>query len=96
VFTLRFDMRAPACGAPIGDLYTAAIEMCAWAEDRCALVAISSEHHRTGVGHLPSPIVLASAMPPDNASTDPARCGARRESSSACLAENLYRAFQHQ
>ena len=62
MFTLRFDMRAPAWGAPIEDLYAAAIEMAAWAEDRGAIVAVLSEHHRTDDRHLPSPLVLASAM----------------------------------
>ncbi len=62
MLTLRFDMRAPAFGAPIGELYAAAIEMCAWAEDRGALVAVLSEHHGTEDRHLPSPIVLASAI----------------------------------
>jgi len=55
-------MRAPAFGAPIGELYAAAVEMCAWAEDRGALVAVLSEHHGTEDRHLPSPIVLASAI----------------------------------
>jgi len=62
VFTLRFDMRAPGFGAPIGELYEAAIEMCAWAEDRGALAAVLSEHHGTEDNHLPSPIVLAAAI----------------------------------
>jgi len=62
VFTLRFDMRAPTWGAPIEDLYTAAIDMAAWAEDRGAIVAVLSEHHATADRHLPSPLVLASAM----------------------------------
>ena len=62
MFTLRFDMRAPAFGAPIGELYAAGVEMCAWAEDRGALVAVLSEHHGTEDRHLPSPIVLASAI----------------------------------
>ncbi|MGI8333060.1 LLM class flavin-dependent oxidoreductase [Actinomadura scrupuli] len=62
MFTLRFDMRAPAFGAPIQELYSAAMEMCAWAEDRGALVAVLSEHHGTEDRHLPSPLVLASAI----------------------------------
>jgi alkanesulfonate monooxygenase SsuD/methylene tetrahydromethanopterin reductase-like flavin-dependent oxidoreductase (luciferase family) len=62
VFTLRFDMRAPDFGAPIGELYAAALEMCAWAEDRGALVAVLSEHHGTEDRHLPCPIVLAAAI----------------------------------
>ena len=62
MFTLRFDMRAPYWGAPIEDLYAAAIEMSAWAESRGALVAVLSEHHGTDDRHLPSPLVLAAAL----------------------------------
>ena len=62
MFTLRFDMRAPAWGAPAADLYTAAVEMCAWAETRGAIVAVLSEHHGADDGHLPSPLILASAI----------------------------------
>ena len=36
MFTLRFDMRAPDWAAPAADLYSAAIDMCAWAETRGA------------------------------------------------------------
>jgi alkanesulfonate monooxygenase SsuD/methylene tetrahydromethanopterin reductase-like flavin-dependent oxidoreductase (luciferase family) len=62
VFTIRFDMRAPEWGAPIEDLYAAAIEMVAWSESRGAIVTVLSEHHATADRHLPSPLVLASAM----------------------------------
>lgn len=62
MFTLRFDMRAPDWGAPIEDLYAAALEMAAWAEGRGALVAVVSEHHGTDDRHLPSPLVLATAL----------------------------------
>jgi alkanesulfonate monooxygenase SsuD/methylene tetrahydromethanopterin reductase-like flavin-dependent oxidoreductase (luciferase family) len=62
MFTLRFDMRAPHWGAPIEDLYEAAIEMAAWSESRGAVVAVLSEHHATADRHLPSPLVLASAI----------------------------------
>jgi alkanesulfonate monooxygenase SsuD/methylene tetrahydromethanopterin reductase-like flavin-dependent oxidoreductase (luciferase family) len=62
MFTLRFDMRAPDWGAPIEDLYAAAIDMAAWAEARGAVVAVLSEHHATADRHLPSPLVLASAI----------------------------------
>lgn len=62
MFTLRFDMRAPDVGAPIGELYGAALEMAAWSEDKGAIVAVLSEHHATQDRHLPSPLVLASAM----------------------------------
>jgi alkanesulfonate monooxygenase SsuD/methylene tetrahydromethanopterin reductase-like flavin-dependent oxidoreductase (luciferase family) len=62
MFTLRFDMRAPDWAAPTADLYAAAIEMCAWAETRGAIVAVLSEHHGADDGHLPSPLILASAI----------------------------------
>lgn len=62
MFTLRFDMRAPASGAPRGELYAAAVDMCAWAETRGAIAAVLSEHHGTDDGHLPSPLLLAAAI----------------------------------
>ncbi|OBY29029.1 LLM class flavin-dependent oxidoreductase [Mycolicibacter kumamotonensis] len=62
MFTLRFDMRAPASGAPSTELYAAAIDICAWAETRGAVAAVLSEHHGTADGHLPSPLLLASAI----------------------------------
>ena len=62
MFTMRFDMRTPASGAPTTALYDAALEMCAWAETRGAIMAVLSEHHATADGHLPSPLILASAI----------------------------------
>ncbi|MBV9723523.1 MAG: LLM class flavin-dependent oxidoreductase, partial [Mycobacterium sp.] len=62
MFTLRFDMRAPRWAAPAADLYAAALDICAWAETRGAIVAVLSEHHGADDGHLPSPLILASAI----------------------------------
>jgi alkanesulfonate monooxygenase SsuD/methylene tetrahydromethanopterin reductase-like flavin-dependent oxidoreductase (luciferase family) len=62
MFTLRFDMRAPSDGAPATDLYAAAIDMCAWAETRGAVIAVLSEHHGADDGHLPAPHLLAAAI----------------------------------
>ncbi len=62
MFTLRFDMRAPAIGASPTQLYRAALEMCAWSESRGAVMAVLSEHHATEDGHLPAPLLLASAI----------------------------------
>jgi alkanesulfonate monooxygenase SsuD/methylene tetrahydromethanopterin reductase-like flavin-dependent oxidoreductase (luciferase family) len=62
MFTLRFDMRAPTWAAPIEDLYAAAVEMAAWAESRGAVVAVLSEHHAAADRHLPSPVILATAI----------------------------------
>ena len=36
--------------------------MCAYAETRGAIVAVLSEHHAAQDGHLPSPLILASAI----------------------------------
>jgi alkanesulfonate monooxygenase SsuD/methylene tetrahydromethanopterin reductase-like flavin-dependent oxidoreductase (luciferase family) len=62
VLTLRFDMRAPDWAGPAADLYAAAIDMCAWAETRGAVLAVLSEHHAAEDGHLPAPLMLASAI----------------------------------
>jgi alkanesulfonate monooxygenase SsuD/methylene tetrahydromethanopterin reductase-like flavin-dependent oxidoreductase (luciferase family) len=55
-------MRAPSSGAPAPDLYAAALEMSAWAEDRGCLATVLCEHHAAEDGYLPSPLVLASAI----------------------------------
>jgi alkanesulfonate monooxygenase SsuD/methylene tetrahydromethanopterin reductase-like flavin-dependent oxidoreductase (luciferase family) len=62
MFTLRFDMRSPAFGAPTSALYSSAAEMSAWAENHGCLAAVLCEHHGSEDGYLPSPIVLASAL----------------------------------
>src|ERR1700731_188336 len=62
MFTLRFDMRAPDWAGLAADLYAAAIDMCAWAETRGAVLAVLSEHHGADDGHLPAPLMLASAI----------------------------------
>lgn len=62
-FALRFDMRAPPGGAATAaELYAAALDMAAWADERsCALIVVS-EHHASPDGYLPSPLVLAAAI----------------------------------
>ncbi|BBX46264.1 LLM class flavin-dependent oxidoreductase [Mycobacterium cookii] len=62
MFTLRFDMRAPAIGAPPTDLYAAATEMSAWAETRGCVAAVLCEHHCADDGYLPSPLLLGAAI----------------------------------
>lgn len=60
--TLRYDMRAPAFGAPPPRLYAAAIEQSAWA-DRLGFATVHiAEHHGADDGYCPAPIVLASAI----------------------------------
>ncbi len=62
MFLMRFDMRAPAAGAPAPDLYAAALDMAAWGESRGALAAVVCEHHAMSDGYLPSPLILATAL----------------------------------
>jgi len=61
-FIMRFDLRAPAFGAPTADLYSAALDMAAWSEDHGFTAVVVSEHHATADGYLPSPLILAAAM----------------------------------
>lgn len=62
MFTMRFDMRAPAKGAPAADLYAAALDMCQWAETHGCLAVVLCEHHASDDGYLPTPLMLASAI----------------------------------
>jgi alkanesulfonate monooxygenase SsuD/methylene tetrahydromethanopterin reductase-like flavin-dependent oxidoreductase (luciferase family) len=62
LYSIRFDMRAPAFGAPATDLYAAALDMSAWAEQHGCLAAVLCEHHGSDDGYLPAPLVLASAI----------------------------------
>jgi alkanesulfonate monooxygenase SsuD/methylene tetrahydromethanopterin reductase-like flavin-dependent oxidoreductase (luciferase family) len=59
---MRFDLRAPAFGAPIADLYAAALDMSEWGEEHGFTAVVVSEHHATDDGYLPSPLVMASAI----------------------------------
>jgi alkanesulfonate monooxygenase SsuD/methylene tetrahydromethanopterin reductase-like flavin-dependent oxidoreductase (luciferase family) len=62
VLTLRFDMRVPDWAGPAAGHYAAVSDMCAWAETRGAPLAVLSEHHGASDGHLPTPLILASAV----------------------------------
>ena len=62
MFSMRFDMRATEKSGPVADLYTAAIEMAAWAEGRgCAAIQVS-EHHASPDGYLPTPFLLTASL----------------------------------
>jgi alkanesulfonate monooxygenase SsuD/methylene tetrahydromethanopterin reductase-like flavin-dependent oxidoreductase (luciferase family) len=61
-FVLRFDLRAPQFGAPIADLYAAALDMAAWSEGHGFTAVVVSEHHAVDDGYLPSPLIVASAI----------------------------------
>jgi len=60
--TISFDMRSPAFAAPTKDLYAAALEMAAYADqigvDRIGLM----EHHGSDDGYLPQPFVLGGGI----------------------------------
>jgi alkanesulfonate monooxygenase SsuD/methylene tetrahydromethanopterin reductase-like flavin-dependent oxidoreductase (luciferase family) len=62
VLTLRFDMRVPDWAGPAAGHYSAVSDMCEWAETRGAALAVLSEHHGASDGHLPTPLILASAV----------------------------------
>lgn len=62
MFTLRFDMRAPAMGAHPTELYAAAGDMSAWAEEHGCLAVVLCEHHCANDGYLPSPLLLGAAI----------------------------------
>ncbi len=60
---LRYDMRsAPDCPDAQSDLYRAAIEMAAWADEQPFDVVGLSEHHDTHDGFLSAPLQLAGMM----------------------------------
>ncbi len=60
---LRFDMRHPEFSPTgVSELYGAALDMVAWAEEQGFDGAVVSEHHGTDDGFLPSPIALMGAM----------------------------------
>ena len=50
---LRYDMRAPAFGAPAADLYPAAVEQCAIADGAGFDTVFLAEHHGAEDGYLP-------------------------------------------
>lgn len=59
---ISYDMRAPAFGAPARELYAAALDQVAWADELGFDIVGLGEHHAAADGYNPSPLVLASAM----------------------------------
>lgn len=60
--TAAFDMRSPDWATPTHELYAAAVEMAAYA-DEAGLDGINlMEHHGSDDGYLPQPFTLAAAM----------------------------------
>jgi alkanesulfonate monooxygenase SsuD/methylene tetrahydromethanopterin reductase-like flavin-dependent oxidoreductase (luciferase family) len=60
--SVMFDMRAPAFGAPPAELYAAALDMAAFADE----IGVSSvnlmEHHASEDGYLPQPFVMGGGV----------------------------------
>ncbi len=61
-FVVSFDMRAPGFGAPIQDLYKAALDISAWADDIGFNAVTLGEHHAANDGYLPSPLPMCAAI----------------------------------
>lgn len=64
MFTMRYSMRTPlgCSAAERADLYSATVDMCAWAEGKGGVAAVISQHHAADDGYLPSPLPLAAAI----------------------------------
>ena len=63
ISVIRFDLRAPAFSpASRRELFDAALEMAAFADERGFQVATLSEHHGVEDGYLPSPLVMAGVL----------------------------------
>jgi alkanesulfonate monooxygenase SsuD/methylene tetrahydromethanopterin reductase-like flavin-dependent oxidoreductase (luciferase family) len=60
-FAISFDLRAPSFGSPARELYAAALDQCAWADELGFDVIGIAEHHATEDGYLPSPLLFAAA-----------------------------------
>ncbi len=60
---LRLDMRAPDFAkATKAELYAAALDMAAWADEHGFDLIVLSEHHGTDDDYLPSPLALAGVI----------------------------------
>ena len=59
---LSYDMRAPDFGASSREIYAAALDQAAWADELGFDNIGLGEHHGSSDGYNPSPLVLASAM----------------------------------
>jgi alkanesulfonate monooxygenase SsuD/methylene tetrahydromethanopterin reductase-like flavin-dependent oxidoreductase (luciferase family) len=59
---LRYDLRAPALGAPARQLYAAALDQCEWADALGFDAVHVGEHHGTEDGYMPSSLVFCAAV----------------------------------
>ncbi len=61
-FFLHYDFRAPAIGPPAVDLYSAALEQCAWGEAVGFDEVVISSHHGCEDDYGPAPLIAATAI----------------------------------
>ena len=61
-FVVAFDMRAPAFGAPIEELYNSALDISSWADELGFNAVALGEHHGVDDGYLPSPLPMSAAI----------------------------------
>jgi alkanesulfonate monooxygenase SsuD/methylene tetrahydromethanopterin reductase-like flavin-dependent oxidoreductase (luciferase family) len=60
---IRFDLRTPPWGpVRLPDLYRAALEYSAWADEQGLDLVVLSEHHGLEDGYCPSPLVFGGAV----------------------------------
>ena len=60
---LTFDMRRPSwVSTPLTDFYSAALDICAWADANDFQAVSLGEHHSTDDDYLSSPLVMATAI----------------------------------
>ncbi|MGE0881833.1 MAG: LLM class flavin-dependent oxidoreductase [Acidimicrobiia bacterium] len=60
---MRFDLRNPSfSGVSMSDRYSAALDMCEWADEMGFVQVGLSEHHASDDGYLPSPVPFMAAM----------------------------------
>lgn len=59
---ITYDLRAPSFGAPARELWAAALDQAAWADELGFETVGLGEHHGADDGYDPSPLVLAAAM----------------------------------
>lgn len=59
---IRFDMRGPSFGTPMPQLYSSALEMAQFADERGIDAIMVTEHHAVDDGYCPAPTVLAGGF----------------------------------
>lgn len=60
--SVMFDMRAPAFGTPTAELYAAALDMAAFADEMGVGSVNLMEHHASEDGYLPQPFVMGGGV----------------------------------